>query len=233
MKKLLCITVALAVFMVGCTRTRGMKITESNQEEVIAKVARAKDIPQEEKQMLVGYFLRSKMGSMLGAEACNPVGRTVGQIIDEQKAYIAKQEEREEREKQLALEEKAKEEAMISELKKSIMVTPYALQKDEDRLFPGVELRYTCANTGSKDIRAFRGRLVITDILGSEVADVEVKSLAPLKAGARRNESDFLPTMVYGSVRGKKYEDLKFVWKPETVILSDGTTLGELPRVEE
>jgi hypothetical protein len=141
--------------------------------------------------------------------------------------------QQEEEEKQLALKEKAKEEAMISELKQSIMVTPYAIQKDEGRLFPGANLKYVCANVGSKDIRAFRGRLVITDILGSEVADVEVKSLVSLRAGERRNESDFLPTMIYGSLRDKKYEDLKFAWKPKTIVLADGTTLGEQPKGDE
>jgi len=105
--------------------------------------------------------------------------------------------------------------------------------QEDSSLFDGMERKYVVTSAGQKDIRAFQGRLVATDILGEEVAGVEVKSLRPLNVGEKRNEADFLPFMVYTSVRGKKYGDLKFRWKPQTIILSDGTTLGETPKTDK
>lgn len=233
MKRHTVLAVFLSLLVTACARTKAIRVTDNNQDEVLQKVAQSKDLSSEEKQMVLAFFVRSKMGGMFGIEKAKPADKTVGEIIQEQEAWVAKETERDEKEKQLALQEKAKEEVMIAELRRCVSVVPYDLKPRESGFLGGMDLKYVVTNAAQKDIRAFQGRLIVTDILGEEVADIEVKSLQTLKLGEKRNDADFLPFMAYASLRGKKYEDLKFQWKPKTIILLDGSTLGEPPKADK
>jgi len=85
-------------------------------------------------------------------------------------------------------------------------------------------------NLSDKDIIAFKGTVVITDIIGEEIKSLRIKYDKTITAKGKyeggyiddwnqfSNEDNILDS--------KEIKDLKFVWKPENITFSDGTTFG-------
>ena len=92
---------------------KNKRITEKNQDTIWEEIKDSKDLTVEEVQLFQGYVLRQGLqGIFSGKEPKLPVGKTIGEIIEEQRGWVAKQKVEEEKQKQLAAEAAAKEEEM-------------------------------------------------------------------------------------------------------------------------
>ena len=86
-------------------------------------------------------------------------------------------------------------------------------------------------NTGSKDISAFRGFLVLTDSFGDRIAQLGIKHESPLKVGGStgwsgsKRYNEFIEEDV--KLRNADLAKVKVEWRPVTILFADGTRVGK------
>ena len=222
----------LVVLLVGCSGTKGLKVTEQNKATVLGKVAQSKDLSQEEKESVATYFLRSSLGGYFGIEKCDPVGKTIGQIIAEQRAYVTQEKAREEKEQLLAKEAAVREESLATELRKALTFAIFEKKDISGDFFDHTNFKAVYQNNTDKEIKGFRGVVVFQDMFGDEISRLYVKITDPIRAGLKATWKDEIYSDAY---KFKKVElkDMKVLWKPTTIIFADGTVLGEPPPKEQ
>jgi len=220
---LLC--VLLSVYP-SCTNVKNQKVTDENEDKLISEIATSKDLTDDERQLLTGYMVRQNLSGVLqGGKPSIPAGKTVGEMIDDQRRWVAQnaEEERAEKEKEqkLSAEIAAKEAA----LREFVTVTLYGLKESNYSGMRGFEARIAF-KAGGKDIRAFQGNLALSDVLGNSLGNLPVKVLTPLKA----NESGITDYdnlyVAFRELRGKRVEDIKAQWQPTRIVFADSTELS-------
>ena len=210
----------------SCTNIKSKRVTDENKDQLLSQIATSKDLTDEERQLLTGYMVRQNLSSMFqGAKPTVPTGKTIGEMIEDQRKWVAQTEQAEkaekEKEQRLAAEIAAKE----ASLREFVTVTLYGL-KEEDAGFMhgfGASIAF---KAGNKDIRAFQGNLVLSDVLGNSLGEIPVKVLRPLKANDSGTTSYSNAYMAFPELRGKRLEDVKAQWKPTKIILADSTELS-------
>jgi hypothetical protein len=199
----------------SCTDIKKTKFTVENRDKILSKLT------PEERELLTASLMRQSMANIFGGSS-NPIpDKTVGELIEDQRKWLAQQKAEEDRQKRLAEEMAAKEAA----LRNIITVALYGYQQ-KDGGFMGnyVAVDYAYENRSSKDVRAFEGRVVYRDVLGNELADTDLKVLAPIKSGQKASTSDRLPFIAYSGLRDKKREDVKIEWNPTKILFDNGTS---------
>jgi len=218
-----------------------MKVTETNEQEVLKAVAESKSMTPEEKEMVVGYFMRSKLGGIFGVMPANPLGKTVKQIIEEQKAYVAEEKVKEDMEKLLAKEAKEKEEALAAELRKSLSLAIYEKGFIPSNMYASryddyITIKAAYQNTSTKDIRAFQGTVIFQDLFGDVIFKSRLKITDPIKAGEKATWEGTIKYNQFSDEHNKlknaELKDLKVIWAPQTIIFADGSRIGEDTRQE-
>ena len=101
MKRNLTVVFMACVFilMASCSNVKNKKVSAQNEAEILRAVGESKSVTQEEKDLIVAYFMRAKMGGIFGIKQANPEGKTIKQIIEEQRTYFAEEKAKEEKEK--------------------------------------------------------------------------------------------------------------------------------------
>ena len=110
----------------------------------------------------------------------------------------------------------------MRELRETLLVTPFSITEVERGFMTAVEIKYALHNASNRDIRAFEGTMKFKDVLGHNVQDGYVKVTDPLKAGEKRTYTDH---EFASSLRGKKLDELKAEWIPDTILFADGKRL--------
>jgi len=226
----------LIVLLSSCSGVKGTKVNAENESEVLSSVGQSKSLTQEEKELVAAFFMRSKMGGMFGIKEAKAEGKTIGQIIEEQRAYVAEEKAKEEKEKLLAKEAKAKEEALLAELRKALTLTIYEKGFIPSNYRAGsyqdyITMKAAYQNDSGKEIRAFQGDVIFQDLFGDVIFESSLKITKPIKAGEKDtwegviDYNQFLDT--HQKLRNTEMKDMKILWVPKTIIFSDGTKIGE------
>jgi hypothetical protein len=204
----------------SCTPTKSKRVTEENRDRILSEISTTKDLTDEERQLIAAYLMRTGVAEVFrGGKPGLPVGKTINEILDEQRKWVAQEKQEEDRQKQLAAAVVAKQ----AEMRSIVGVALYSLVAKQGFAFDGAEVGYAYENRSTKDIRAFEGRIEFKDILGNELADVSLKVLNPIKAGEKASVSANLWFEAYGGLRGKRFDDVKIEWRPTKILFSDGT----------
>ncbi len=225
----LILVVLITCFLVACSNVKDLKFTKDNQEQVMEKVRKSKDLTGEEVGLLIAALMRTTLSGG-GIE-----GKTVGQLIGEQRKITAEAEAREKEAKRLA-EEAAKKEAQVAaELSKHIMAAPFkkAFHKAnwqnaeyEDK----ISIAFVFENKSNKDIKAFKGETIFKDAFGEIIKKINLTYDEGIKAGQKKNwygETKYNQFMEdQRKFRDTELENMKFEWKPKAIIFSDGSKLG-------
>jgi len=225
----LILVVLLAIFLVGCSDVKDLKFTNDNKEQVMDKVKQSKDLTGEEVGLLMAALIRSALSND-GVE-----GKTVGQLIQEQKKIAIESEAKEKEAKRLADEAAKKEAKVAAELSKYILVAPFkkTFHKADYRNFEyedSIDIKFVMENKSSKDIKAFKGEVVFNDAFGELIRTTSLTYDEGIKAGEKKNwfgqlkYNDFMEGQ--RKFRDTELENMKFEWKPKAIIFSDGSKLG-------
>jgi hypothetical protein len=197
-----------------------------------------KGLTVEEVGFLVSAQLRAGMSKALNQVPPSFVGKTVGQVIDEERKLQADARTKQAEDDRLAAEAKAKEEALYVELRKSVNFTVFEKFFRASNPYQGeyddyIVLKCAYENTSGKDIRAFRGSVLFTDLFGAEIFETSITISDAIKAGEKANWTGTLDYNRFREehqrLRNARLEDMKVVWRPKSVIFGDGTQLGEPP----
>jgi hypothetical protein len=217
----LCLCVALLICS-SCTNIKSKKVTEENKEKVLSEISTSTELTNEEKQLLLGYFMRQNMATIFqGGKPGLPSGKTLGEMIQDQKKWVAQEKEEEERQKHLAAEIAGKQ----AEMRNIIGVALYSFARRRNSLIDYVEAGYAYENRSTRDVRAFDGWIVYNDVLGNKLEEVRLKVLKPIKAGQKASVTDDLPFMAYGGLRDKVLDDVRIEWRPKKILFADGSSV--------
>ncbi len=212
----------------SCANIKRQKVTDENKDKLISEVATSKDLTDEERQLLSGYIARQNVSRIFqGGTPSIPTGKTIGEMIEDQRKWVAQNAEKkkaeEEKVQKLSAEIAAKEAA----LREFVTVTLYSLKESEYGGMKGFEARIAF-KAGSKDIRAFQGNLALSDVLGNSVGELPVRVLTPLKARESGTMDYSNLYMAFRELQGKRLEDIKAQWKPTKILFADSTELSVL-----
>lgn len=235
------LTLAVLVVTSACSNPKNLRITDQNKETFMEEIKNSKKLTVEEVGLLQGYLMRygviEGLKGLTGGENELPLeGKTVGELIELQRKWAEETKAEEARQKKLAEEAKAREEALAAELRKCITLAVWDkgfVDSDYRRGLYQDLLTYsiTYENNSPKDIRAFQGTVVFQDLFGDRVNSFGLKITDPIKSGEKAqwkgttafNQFDKEDTRL----RDAELKDLKVVWMPERIIFADGTSIPE------
>jgi hypothetical protein len=231
------LSIAAILVTCGCAKDpHSIRITDKNKDTLLEEAKDMKGLTVQEVQLLLGYELRSKMSNVFGAANHGEfVGKTVGELLEALKKQARDEKLETDKQSRLAQEAKAKEDAIATELRKSIDLTVFA--KDyvpsdfqAGRLKDFITLKVAYQNTSAKDIRAFKGTVQYTDLFGSEIYSSRLTISDPVKAGQKGQWSGVIEYNQFihaqQQLRNTDLKDMKVIWKPASVIFADGTQIG-------
>jgi hypothetical protein len=220
---------ALLLVCSSCSNVKRQKATDENKDKLISEVATSKDLTQEERKLLSAYIVRQNVSSIFqGGKPSIPTGKTIGEMIEDQRKWVAHNAEEENAEKEKAQELSAEIAAKEAALREFVTVTLYSLKESEYGGMKGFEARLAF-KAGSKDIRAFQGNLALSDVLGNSLGELPVRVLTPLKARESGTTAYSNLYMAFRELQGKHLEDIKAQWKPTKILFADSTELS-VPR---
>jgi hypothetical protein len=217
---------ALLFVCSSCTNIKSQKVTDRNKEKLLTEISTSRDLTDEERELLTGYMVRQNLSAVLqGGNPSIPTGKTIGEMIEDQRKWVAQnaQEEKVEKEKEQKLS--AEIASRDTALREFVTVTLYSLKESTYGGMNGFEARIAF-KAGSKDIRAFQGNLALSDVLGNSLGELPVKVLTSLKANESGTTDYSNLYMAFPELRGKRLEDIKAQWKPTKIILPDSTELS-------
>ena len=120
------IMVAAALLLGGCSDVRSEMFTTSNKDQVITDVAKSQLSDYDKKN-----FLAANMRSALGSYSLE--GKTVAQVIEEQKKWQAEQDAQAAAAHEAQLKAEAQRAALIAEMQHAISVQPISKRfRDSD-----------------------------------------------------------------------------------------------------
>lgn len=225
------------VFTMACAKDpHKLKITEQNKNNFMDSIKDSKQLTVEETRLLLGYQIRNAAAQAFGGRPESMVGKTVGDLINEQRQFEEGAKKDAKGQKRLAEEAKAKEETAAAELRKTVNLSVYdksyrPADPEAGSYQDYVVIKCAYENTSGKDIRAFRGKLRFADLFGSEIYQSGLTISDPIKAGAK---ATWIGSIKYNrfidedvKLRNTDLKDMRVEWLPLSVIFADGSKIGQ------
>lgn len=223
--------ICLLVFMVGCGNpTKNIKVTEKNKDTIFEQIKNSKDLTADEVRLLMAYIMRSSIGSIFSKEGKFPyIGKTIGEIINAE-LKIETEANR------LAEEAKKEEEELAKQLSSTLLVgvynkgfvpADYSSGSYEDYISLSLAVQNICP----KEIRAFKGKLVIKDLFGAPIKNYLFSYDKKLKPSQKIKKTFYWSYNKFNDddekIKATALENLKIDWLPIAIIFSDGTKIGK------
>jgi hypothetical protein len=234
--KRLAVAFSLAVLAVACAGDRGIKITEQNKDSVLEQIKESRSFTPDEVRLLLARRMRVSVAQSMKQPAPDWVGKTLEEIIEDERKVEQDAKAKEAEAERLASEARAKQEALASELRKAISLTvfdkgfiPSDIYNSQYDDFITVKCAYE--NLSGKDIRAFTGAVRFADLFDKEIITINLTIDDPI---ATAQKATWSGTIKYNqfrdehqSLRNAEMANLKITWIPKSVIFVDGSRLGE------
>jgi hypothetical protein len=78
------------VFCASCSSLKNTKVTEDNKSTIMSRIGTGNEVTEQERHLLVEYSMRYSMAKILqGGSPDLPTGKTVGQMIEEERKWEA------------------------------------------------------------------------------------------------------------------------------------------------
>jgi len=225
MKRVL-IVAAIAATLVGCSNVKAETFTPSNHDQVFTDISKS-HLSDDEKALMVGAIARNAMGSY-------PLdGKTVGQILDEQKQFVAQQDAEARAQKEAQEKEAARVAAIQASIRQAVTVAilskHYQEFDFENRITQsGTVLKIQFHNTGNKAIRAFKGQIEFDNQFGDKITTTNIDREDPIKPGEIQTDS-LINEYGDAEIRTKPLDQMKVKWIPTAILFADGTKLSTEP----
>lgn len=219
-KKIMVILVLFCLLLTGC----GVKSTvykADQKEKILQEVAKAQ-LPEQEVQLL----MQALMAEAFGARKLD--GKTIGDIIDEQKKINEEKQKKEE-------EEKIKAEKLAQELAGYLTVSvenKVNVPRDTSKWIfnDSVKIDLLVANNSKKDISGFKGEVTYKDLFGDTILTSNYKNDAGIKSGEAKRIplvielNEFMPE--HKKFFNTDLSKMKVIWNTKQIVFSDGQMLG-------
>lgn len=221
---------SVALMLCGCTNVKNKKVTAENKDKIFEEIKNSKQLSVEEVQLLQAYVLRHAMASAFSQQGgSSDEGKTIGQMIEEQRKWITDEKVREEEDRQKREKAKAEAENQRKLLRDALSVTLYEKGFQSGSFQDYITLKMSYQNTSGKDIRGFKGTVVFQDLFGDAIKQVNLKEDDIVKAsetkrvGRTLNYNQFISADA--KLRSTEMDNLKAIWNPDLILFTDGTSL--------
>ena len=220
---------AVVVGVVGYNLLGGMflgntVVTSSNQAQIEQQVA-SSNMSDGDKAEFSAALLRTEYA---------PTGKTVNQVVSDQRAFEIEQKAEQERAAQLAAQERAKREATLKTMLGSLTVgvvskSFQAADVESGTYQDQIAETFIYKNTSSKTIRAFKGVMVYKTLMGDLITKINLENDTPIEAGHSitwdgvTDYNQFEDKDV--KLRQTKLMDMKIEWQPTSILFADGSRL--------
>jgi hypothetical protein len=185
MKKLF--LVAAVLLLCACSKPTDIVFGPEPLKQMAEQGEQFKKLPEEDRMLLAGYLGLKGMAKAFGAEDSKPaIGRTVGEVLVDARAWKTAMLEREAVQKKkdeeaAALKAKVLAERKVITDKLGAVVTVavtgkklYPQDFSRSRLYDELELRYAVENKSDKPIRQLKGILQVFDATGDELGKLRI-----------------------------------------------------------
>ncbi len=227
---------ATVLLAIACTSNpQNLRITESNKDSFMDQLKDSKGLTVEEIGLLTTFQMRRAAVKAFGGSEMPIVGKTVGDLIREERKFQADAKVKEDEQKKLAAEAKAKADALTAQLRNAITLTVFDKGFRPSDPMGGtfdayITLKCVYENKSDKDIRAFRGRVQFTDLFGKEIFTTNMTISDPIKAGGRATWDGLIKYNQFitdqQNLRNAEMANMKIIWLPDSVLFEDGSSLG-------
>jgi len=215
MKKITLISVVY-LLLLSCSSPLNKKYNEETLSEDAKEIKEKGKLSEEDAQIMAGWIVRAKLS---GDKLEN---KTYGEILTEAKDYNKEQELLAEK---VRIEEEEKKNRLGTALTVAMYDKGYTKYDYQDYLTYSLAFE----NKSQKNIRAFKGSLIINDLFDSEIKSINLTIDDPIASGETFKgtyTSDYNQFKDEDSrLKNKNIGDLKIVWIPEKIIFEDGTIL--------
>lgn len=213
----------LFLAFIGCQNPMDKAYTKATFQSDLEAINKSESIDTSEAQMMAGYLMLSEF------QKKNLEGKTYNQILTEAKMFKKEQEEEERKQKELAEKAKREEEARIKKLQESVRVTIFEKSFVKGDWEDGFRFKFAIENLTDKEMRAFNGKITITDLFDKPLKSLNFTYDDPIKANANVKQTLYYDYNQFvnndGLLKEKDLDDLKITWEPAKIIFKDGTTL--------
>jgi hypothetical protein len=171
------VAIATLCVLAGCSNPKSTVVPTSADKMETIKPAIEKLTP-EERELFAGYFMRHTIGAAMGGAfgiKADPVpeGMTIGNAIEEQRAYLAKKKAEEAAAEELKKRVEAERQAKLEEFAKMISVALVSKRNSQGEYGQKfVILDVAFENKTDKDIQGVKGVLKLKDIFGDQIQGV-------------------------------------------------------------
>lgn len=224
--------VLLIVFtaLCGCGGVKSKKITEANKGKIFEEIKNSHDLTVEEVGLLQAYVIRTSLqDAFAGRQPSIPVGKTVGQVIEDQRTFMKQAADEARQDSLRAASARAEEERQQAILRQAVTVTVFEKGLSRGEYESSMMCKVSMENHSGKDIRGFQGSLVFRDLFGDQVIRFGLKEDEVLKAGQSRRVTRYWDYNQFMDDHnrwvGTKLENMKIAWEPKTVLFTDGSSL--------
>jgi hypothetical protein len=223
------------LLLVGCSGDRKTTITEGNKDSILDQIKDSRSFTPDEVRLLLARQVRVAAAESLKQPAPAWVGKTLEEVIADERKFEQDAKVRQAEADRLAAEAKAKEEAAAAELRKAITLTVYDkgfIPSDpyNSRYEDYITLKCTYQNVSGKDIRAFTGSVRFADLFDKEILTSGLTIDDPIKANDKATWSGTIKYNqfrdAHQSFRNAELANMKVTWIPKSIIFADGTQLG-------
>lgn len=216
----------------GCAGDpRSVKIGEEHKDNPFDAVKDTEGLSAEDVRLLLDYQKRLRMAEIVREQKPKVAGRTVGDLIADQRKFEADDKARAAEQERLAKEATAKREAIASELRKTLAFAVFEKGEHTADYQEYITIKCAYENKSDRDIRAFRGAVRFADLFGVEIYTTRLTIDDPIKAGQKGQWSGVIEynKFVNESRRFKNADlkDMKVEWLPATIMFADGTQIGD------
>jgi len=216
------------VFVIGCEAdVRDKKLTQDN----LQSLDKDNDLSDEEKQLIISYVMRIGVKKVFsGIDSTIDMfdsNMTLRQAIEKQRQWLIDDSIRVAEEERLAKEALEKKEAEMALLRSAIIVS--LLKKEYLELeHQGYNIiTYSAINKSEKIVKGFKGMLVLQDMFGDPIINLEIKYEKAINPSSRIIEKGGYEYNKYidshGKLRYANIENIKAIWNPSVIVFADGT----------
>lgn len=223
--------IALVLLCVGCANVRNEQVSQSNLDSAGKDVAKSK-LSDADKTAFMAAVLRSSMGAGASID-----GKTVGQIIDQEKQDEATEAARAHVQAELAAQARAKADAEEKALASAVTVVLYKtsyVPKDPNWAEGGgspyeeMTFFFSAKNNSGKSVRAFEGTMRFEDTLGNKIQDIDIKATpskdVPPQGTLDVSEKSNLFADL-SQLKNTPLTRITKIWKPSKIVFSDGSSM--------
>lgn len=192
-----------------------------------------KKLSEEDRKLVAGYLVRAKLGEVFGKDGI-PLGTTVGQAIESQKAWLVEEERKAAEEKQLKERMQREQQEAKAAIARSVTVSLLGLNRiprnyDAHRFSEQQGFELGIENKSEKEIAGVSGQIVFIDIFDKKITSVGFDVTENIKPGSTfrwkgvRDYNQFVEShkALWNLDEGK----YKTKFEPSAVVFTDGTKL--------